>query len=62
MTDIKWKNLALGYVSYIYYLVFFPKNNNNIVVLNIFGSEVNIITLTYTLKLGFHIWKTNINA
>ena len=52
MSDTSKKDIILEYLFYIYYLVNFWKNSNNIKVLISFGNKFNIITLAYTLKLG----------
>ena len=47
------KDINLNYILYIYYLVCFQKNRNNVEALINFGSEINIKSLAYTSKLGF---------
>ena len=47
------KDINLNYILYIYYLVCFQKNRNNVEALINFGSEINIKSFAYTLKLGF---------
>ena len=46
---------VLKYTLYIYYLVCFSKNSNNIKILINFSSKFNITTSAYTLKLGLQI-------
>ena len=53
ITDTNGKSITLKFVLYIYYLVHFWKNINNIKALISFGNEINTITLIYALKLGF---------
>ena len=45
-------NIILDHILYIYYSAYFHKNNNNIGILIDYGSEINIITLIYTLNLS----------
>lgn len=46
----------------IWYPVQFQKDQPKFKVLINFGREVNTITLAYTTKLGFIIWKTSVGA
>ena len=44
-----------NYILYIYYLVYFWKNNNNIEVLIDFSLEINTITPTYVLNFDLQV-------
>lgn len=61
MTETSKKNdLVLKRIPYIYYLIWFKKNE--IQALINLGSKVNAITSTYTLKLGFQVYRINVRA
>lgn len=46
---------------YIYYFLCLEKNWDNLKTLINFDNKINIIILFYAKKLGFEIWKININ-
>lgn len=52
----------LEYVSCIYYLLYFKKNQTKIQALINSGSEVNAMTLIYTARLRLKARSTNVNA
>ena len=54
--------VLLEQVSCIHYPLYFWKNIAGIKALIDLGSEVNVMTLIYTLKLGFKIHSTNIGV
>ena len=58
MTSTKKGNLEP--ILYIYYSIYFQKYDNNTKSLINFNSKINIITSTYTSKLGHSVCKTNI--
>lgn len=58
----KKADLLLQHVFYIYYLIYFKKNQAEIDTLIEFGSEVNTITSEYIFKLGLKVWLINIRA
>lgn len=58
----KEKEAALAKILYIYYLLCFQKNINEIQALINFGSKVNVMTPIYTSKLGLQIRQTNVKA
>ena len=62
MTNISKKSVILDYIVYIYYLVHFKENSNNFKALIDFDYKINIITPTYTIKLGLQIQKTDVKA
>ena len=62
VTCARKEDITLDFVPYIHYLVHFWKSSGNIEALIDFGSEVNAITPTYTLKLGLRVQKTDIGA
>ena len=45
------KDRILAYILYIYYLIYFQKNSNNIEALINSNGKFNTITLTFILKL-----------
>lgn len=49
-------------ILWIYYLVYFKKNQAKIKVLLDFSNEINTITLVYISKQDFKIQSTNIKA
>ena len=49
------KSIILDHILYIYYLVHFQKNSNNIEVLLDSCSKINIMTFIYASKLGFQV-------
>ena len=55
VTTTSKKDLILDHILYIYYLVYFWKGRNYIKTLIDLDSKINIITLIYTLKLGFQV-------
>lgn len=54
--------LSLQSVLWIYYLVWFKKNQAKIQALIDFDSEINVITPAYIIKLGFKIYITNVEV
>lgn len=64
MTEASKKddNVALTKILYIYYLLYFCKNEKNMLhnILINFNTEVNNITYVYILKLGFGLYCTNV--
>lgn len=64
MTEVsKEDKVVSARVLYIYYPLRFQKNNQNKVwALIDFGSEINAITLVYTLKLSFRVRQINVGA
>lgn len=56
------KEIVLNYISYIYYLVQFKKDQVKIQTLIDFGNKVNIMNSAYAAKLGLNIQQTNINT
>lgn len=56
------KEATLVCVPYIYYLIQFQKDDNEVQALFNSRSEVNAINLAYAKKLGLRIWKTNVDA
>lgn len=53
VTDVSKEEVVLAKVPYIYYPLYFKKNNQNKVQALInFNSEINPITLLYAFKLG----------
>ena len=67
MTDNSGKEVVLERVPYIYYLVWFQKNQGQKIqkqvrVLLNSGSKVNAMSSAYIKKLGFKARKTNVKA
>ena len=61
MTETSKKdNLALKRVPYIYYLIWFKKNEVQALI-NL-SSEVNTMTSVYIAKLGFKVYHTDVGA
>lgn len=58
--NIKDTLLALEYVSYIYYLIWFKKNE--LLTLFNLGSKINAIILKYGSKLALKICFINVKA
>lgn len=54
--------LLLKHISYIYYLLYFRKDKNNVEALINLSSKVNVMTPTYAKKLGFWTQKMDFNA
>ena len=48
--------------SYIYYLVQFLENQKQVKTLLNRSSQVNVLSLSYTMKLGLKIRKINVGA
>lgn len=53
---------SLKHMPYIYYLVWFKKNQTKILALIDSGNEVNTITRSYIVKLDFKIYATDVKA
>lgn len=53
---------ALVRVFYIYYLVQFRKDKDNIQALIDLYSKINIINLAYAKKLGLYVRQTDVKA
>lgn len=51
LTSTSKKDIILHYISYIYYLVYFQKNSNNIKTLIDSNTKIKTITSIYALKL-----------
>ena len=49
-------------VPCIYYLLCFQKDTIGVKALIDSGSEVNVMTLAYALKLGFKVYHTDVGA
>ena len=62
VTDNKNKDVVLKIVSYIHYPVQFQEGQEQIRAMFNSGSRVNAMSLVYTKRLGFKIWKTNVGA
>ena len=60
MTGLRKKTLES--VSYIYYLIQFKKDTEEVQVLINSENEVNIMTFTYIKKLGLRIHESDIRA
>ena len=61
-TSMENKPLVLDWVPCIHYLIQFKKNKVQVQALIDFGSEINVMTLGYVLKLGLKVRPTNVGA
>ena len=60
--SMKNNSLALNWVPYIYYLIWFKKSEVQVQALIDSGNELNAMTLRYALKLGLKICLTNVRV
>lgn len=60
VTGVGNKKMALNYVFWIYYPVWFKENKIRALI-NL-SSKINVISLVYASKLGLKVWHTNIRA
>lgn len=61
VTEASTEAIFLQHVPYIWYPIQFQKNQKEINISVKFGSEINAMTLVYIKKLGFVIWKIDID-
>ena len=62
MTKVSKKDVILDRILCIYYLMFFWKNQDEVLALINLGSEVNVMTHVYSSKLGLKVYPTNVGV